>query len=128
MGCKAFFFPIAQLLEGKTTQWTAQVCTITGRSGLCIGSLDGFERILERMAAALCGRSMCLRPHFKCADHVVTLSFGDRLMPVSGHCDPTVNLYDQLMCVRSERVEAIWPISARGGLLGRPYQTGRTKP
>ncbi len=45
------------------------------------------------------------------------LSLGDRLMLVPGHCDPTVNLYDELVCVRGERVEAIWPISARGALL-----------
>lgn len=45
------------------------------------------------------------------------LSLGDQLMLVPGHCDPTVNLYDELICVRGERVEAIWPIAARGALL-----------
>jgi D-serine deaminase-like pyridoxal phosphate-dependent protein len=35
-----------------------------------------------------------------------------RLVP--GHCDPTVNLYDWLVCCRGDHVEAIWPISARG--------------
>ena len=45
------------------------------------------------------------------------LSLGDQLMLVPGHCDPTVNLYDELVCVRGKRVEAIWPISARGALL-----------
>jgi D-serine deaminase-like pyridoxal phosphate-dependent protein len=45
------------------------------------------------------------------------LSLGDPLMLVPGHCDPTVNLYDDLVCVRGERVEAIWPIAARGALL-----------
>ena len=45
------------------------------------------------------------------------LSLGDHLMLVPGHCDPTVNLYDELVCVRGKRVEAIWPISARGALL-----------
>ena len=47
----------------------------------------------------------------------VALSLGDQLMLVPGHCDPTVNLYDELVCVRGDRVEAIWPISARGALL-----------
>jgi len=46
-----------------------------------------------------------------------SLSLGSRLMLVPGHCDPTVNLYDQIICVRSDRVEAIWPIAARGALL-----------
>lgn len=45
------------------------------------------------------------------------IALGDALMLVPGHCDPTVNLYDELVCVRAGRVEAIWPIAARGALL-----------
>ena len=45
------------------------------------------------------------------------LALGDQLMLVPGHCDPTVNLYDELICIRGGRVEAIWPIAARGALL-----------
>lgn len=45
------------------------------------------------------------------------LSLGDQLMLVPGHCDPTVNLYDDLICVRGDSVEAIWSIAARGALL-----------
>lgn len=45
------------------------------------------------------------------------LSLGEQLMLVPGHCDPTVNLYDELICVRGGRVEALWPIAARGALL-----------
>ncbi len=43
-------------------------------------------------------------------------SLGERLMLVPGHCDPTVNLYDWYVCVRAGRVEAVWPITARGAL------------
>jgi 3-hydroxy-D-aspartate aldolase len=39
---------------------------------------------------------------------------GEKLRLVPGHCDPTVNLYDWLVCVRRDRVEALWAISARG--------------
>ncbi|WP_019142946.1 DSD1 family PLP-dependent enzyme [Noviherbaspirillum massiliense] len=46
-----------------------------------------------------------------------SLALGDRLMLVPGHCDPTVNLYDTLVCVRGGKVEALWPIAARGALL-----------
>ena len=35
-----------------------------------------------------------------------------RLIPVN--CDPTVNLYDRLVGVRSGVVEAVWPVDARG--------------
>lgn len=45
------------------------------------------------------------------------LKLGDCVMLIPGHCDPTVNLYDELICVRGDRVEAIWPISGRGALL-----------
>ncbi|HEX6005315.1 MAG TPA: DSD1 family PLP-dependent enzyme [Burkholderiales bacterium] len=41
---------------------------------------------------------------------------GEKLKLIPGHCDPTVNLYDYYVCVRGERVEAIWPIAARGAL------------
>ncbi len=41
---------------------------------------------------------------------------GDKLKLIPGHCDPTVNLYDHFICVRNGRVEAIWPITARGAV------------
>ncbi|HET7766694.1 MAG TPA: DSD1 family PLP-dependent enzyme, partial [Burkholderiales bacterium] len=41
---------------------------------------------------------------------------GEKLLLVPGHCDPTVNLYDWLVCVRERRVEALWPVTARGAL------------
>lgn len=46
-----------------------------------------------------------------------SVALGDTLLLVPGHCDPTVNLYDELVCVRGGRVEALWPIAARGALL-----------
>jgi 3-hydroxy-D-aspartate aldolase len=39
---------------------------------------------------------------------------GDRLELVVPHCDPVVNLYDQIYAIRNDRVEAVWPITARG--------------
>ena len=42
---------------------------------------------------------------------------GDKLKLIPGHCDPTVNLYDWYVCVRDGRVQALWPIVARGALL-----------
>jgi D-serine deaminase-like pyridoxal phosphate-dependent protein len=38
---------------------------------------------------------------------------GDRLEFTIPHCDPTVNLYDRIHAVRGDRVEAVWPITAR---------------
>jgi D-serine deaminase-like pyridoxal phosphate-dependent protein len=42
------------------------------------------------------------------------LKVGDRLEFIPPHCDPTVNLYDSLYALRGDRVEAVWPIAARG--------------
>src|SRR5207248_815892 len=42
------------------------------------------------------------------------LKLGDKVKLVPGHCDPTVNLYDWYVGIRGERVEAVWPITARG--------------
>jgi len=50
----------------------------------------------------------------KVAAGVRAPTLGEKLRLVPGHCDPTVNLYDWLVCVRGERVEALWPITARG--------------
>ena len=41
---------------------------------------------------------------------------GEKLLLVPGHCDPTVNLYDWFVCVRKEKVEALWPVTARGAV------------
>jgi D-threonine aldolase len=41
---------------------------------------------------------------------------GEKLLLVPGHCDPTVNLYDWLVCVRKGRVEALWAVGARGAV------------
>lgn len=48
------------------------------------------------------------------ADGARDLKVGDRIEFIPPHIDPTVNLYDQIYALRGERVEAIWPIAARG--------------
>jgi D-serine deaminase-like pyridoxal phosphate-dependent protein len=39
---------------------------------------------------------------------------GDRLELIVPHCDPVVNLYDQMYGTRGDRVEVVWTIDARG--------------
>ena len=43
-----------------------------------------------------------------------TYNIGDRLELIVPHCDPVVNLYDQIYGTRTDRVEVVWPITARG--------------
>jgi D-serine deaminase-like pyridoxal phosphate-dependent protein len=50
-------------------------------------------------------------------DSRARLAVGDKLKLIPGHCDPTVNLYDHFVCIRGGKVEALWPITARGALL-----------
>lgn len=45
------------------------------------------------------------------------LRVGDKVRLIPGHCDPTVNAYDWYVGIRGDRVEALWPITARGALL-----------
>lgn len=42
------------------------------------------------------------------------VNLGDRLEFHIPHCDPTVNLYDRMFCVRGANVEGIWKVAARG--------------
>jgi 3-hydroxy-D-aspartate aldolase len=42
------------------------------------------------------------------------LRYLQKIEYIPGHCCTTVNLHDRYFCVRNERLEAVWPITARG--------------
>jgi D-serine deaminase-like pyridoxal phosphate-dependent protein len=47
--------------------------------------------------------------------HAATeVKLGDRIEFIVPHCDPSVNLYDRIHGLRGDRVEAVWPVAARG--------------
>jgi 3-hydroxy-D-aspartate aldolase len=50
----------------------------------------------------------------KVAPDAGRLRIGEQVWLIPGHCDPTVNLHDWYVGVRNGRVEALWPIGARG--------------
>jgi 3-hydroxy-D-aspartate aldolase len=59
--------------------------------------------------------------YIKCSDeHGViddpqgALKINEKLRLVTGHCDPTCNVHDWYVGVRNGKVEAVWPVSARG--------------
>lgn len=59
--------------------------------------------------------------YIKCSDeHGViedphgVLKIGEKIKLVPGHCDPTANVHDWYVGVRNGKVEAVWPVSARG--------------
>ncbi len=39
---------------------------------------------------------------------------GDKLEVIVPHCDPVVNEYDHMYGIRKDRVEVVWPVTARG--------------
>jgi D-serine deaminase-like pyridoxal phosphate-dependent protein len=43
-----------------------------------------------------------------------TYKVGEKMEVIIPHCDPTVNLYDQIYGIRKDRVEVVWSIAARG--------------
>ena len=94
-------------------------------AGLKASSVDsGLPTVWQRPDLGYCGASDEHGVLERAAgpDRAIATPLGERLLLVPGHCDPTVNLYDDLICIRGlttpeARVEAIWPISARGALL-----------
>ena len=56
----------------------------------------------------------CSDEHGVVADPKGALKVNDRLKLVPGHCDPTCNVHDWYVGVRGGKVEALWPVSARG--------------
>ena len=48
------------------------------------------------------------------SDASKTYKVGDTVELIVSHCDPVVNLYNQMYATRDDRVEAVWQISARG--------------
>ena len=56
----------------------------------------------------------CSDEHGVVADPQGVLKVNDKLRLVPGHCDPTCNVHDWYVGVRNGKVEALWPVSARG--------------
>ncbi len=56
----------------------------------------------------------CSDEHGVVEDPNGALKVNDKLRLVPGHCDPTANVHDWYVGVRNGKVEAVWPVSARG--------------
>ncbi|RFU11771.1 DSD1 family PLP-dependent enzyme [Rhodobacteraceae bacterium W635] len=56
----------------------------------------------------------CSDEHGVIADPEGVLAINERLRLVPGHCDPTCNVHDWYVGLRGDRVETLWPVSARG--------------
>ena len=56
----------------------------------------------------------CSDEHGLIEDPGNVLKINEKLRLVPGHCDPTCNMHDWYVGVRGDRVETLWPVSARG--------------
>ncbi len=56
----------------------------------------------------------CSDEHGVIDDQGNVLKINEKLRLVPGHCDPTCNVHDWYVGVRNGKVEALWPVSARG--------------
>ncbi|WP_020180324.1 3-hydroxy-D-aspartate aldolase BhcC [Methylopila sp. M107] len=56
----------------------------------------------------------CSDEHGVIEDENGVLSINEKIRLVPGHCDPTCNVHDWYVGVRSGKVETLWPVSARG--------------
>ena len=56
----------------------------------------------------------CSDEHGVIVDPRGILKLNDRLKLIPGHCDPTCNIHDWYVGVRGDRVEVLWPVTARG--------------
>ena len=56
----------------------------------------------------------CSDEHGVIADPKGVLKINEKLKLVPGHCDPTCNVHDWYVGVRNDKVETVWPVSARG--------------
>jgi 3-hydroxy-D-aspartate aldolase len=56
----------------------------------------------------------CSDEHGVISDPEGALKVNEKLKLVPGHCDPTCNVHEWYVGVRNGKVEAVWPVSARG--------------
>ena len=56
----------------------------------------------------------CSDEHGVISDPTGALKINEKLKLVPGHCDPTCNVHDWYVGIRGGKVEALWPVSARG--------------
>ncbi|SEH89233.1 3-hydroxy-D-aspartate aldolase BhcC [Paracoccus alkenifer] len=58
----------------------------------------------------------CSDEHGVVEDPQGVLAINEKLRLVPGHCDPTCNVHDWYVGIRGDKVETLWPVSARGKL------------
>ena len=85
-------------------------------AGLKASSVDSGMPVVWERPGLKCVRASDEHGVIEVAPGAASPALGDKILLVPGHCDPTVNLHDWYVCVRHAKVEALWPITARGAI------------
>ena len=85
-------------------------------AGLKASSVDSGMPLVHQRAGVEYAKASDEHGVLKIASGAKAPKLGEKILLVPGHCDPTVNLYDWFVCVRKGKVEALWPVTARGAL------------
>lgn len=113
--------PEAARFEQSLFVWS----TLMSRPAARFGAVDAGSKAISNNPAPPQVRGHVGIEYVRAADEHGVLRFegsdcipkvGDKLMLVPGHCDPTANLHEWLVCIRNGLVEDIWPIAARGAI------------
>ncbi len=111
----------APVFEQSLFVWT----TLMSRPADDRGAVDAGHKALSNDSGPPLVKGRSDIEYLRAADEHGVLRFhapaqaprvGDKLMLIPGHCDPTVNLHDWIVGVRGGRVEAVWPVTARGAI------------
>ncbi len=89
------------------------------RSGLVVcQEIFGVNAHIREVADGFAGEGyLTIAPAlFDRLERDVELGYGEKILLVPGHCDPTVNLYDWYVGIRGGQVERVWPVAARGAV------------
>jgi D-serine deaminase-like pyridoxal phosphate-dependent protein len=112
---------------GRFEQALFVLATVMHRRGATHAVVDGGTKTFNFDDGPPLCREPAIRYTGKSDEHGVlmvpegTVTPGDRLLFIPSHCDPTVALHDWYVCIRglagdAPRVEAVWPVAARGAL------------
>ena len=101
------------------------LCTVVSRPSIDRAVLDaGRKAITAELHSPVVKGFADAKVTMHSAEHIVlelgpdsrNLRIGDQIELIAGYADFTTPLHDEFLCFRGDRLEAIWPIEARGKL------------
>jgi 3-hydroxy-D-aspartate aldolase len=103
--------------ENSLFIWTSVMSKTKADKAICDAGLKA--QSVDSGLPVIFGRNdveyiKCADEHGIISDPENKLRLNDKLKLVPGHCDPTCNIYDWYVGIRNDKVECLWPVTARG--------------